>query len=150
MSFDEQIIDEKERKQLNKYNINNEMDINTTRMSRCQILLTKIIQLLLLSQKTGWESAVSMRGSQNPEMFSNVYQGQNQDRFILCQCNQEVSVCLDKLVERWPCVPHQPTFAYWTSTSHRLLVNLLVFIFVTWKGLRVPNVHHLNKWINII
>ena len=82
MSFDEQIIDEKERKQLNKYNINNEMDINTTRMSRCQILLTKIIQLQFLSQKTGWESTVSMRGSQNSEMFPNVYQGQNQDWYI--------------------------------------------------------------------
>ena len=82
MSFDEQIIDEKERKQLNKYNINNEMDINTTRMSRCQILLTKIIQLQFRSQKTGWESTVSMRGSQNSEMFTNVYQGQNQDWYI--------------------------------------------------------------------
>ena len=82
MSFDEQIINEKERMQLNKYNINKEMDINTTRMSRCRILLIKIIQLLFLSQKTGWEFAVSMRGAQNPEMFPNVYQGQNQDQFI--------------------------------------------------------------------
>ena len=73
MSFDEQIIDEKERTQLNKYNINNEMDINTTRMSRCQVLLTKIIQLQFRSQKTGWESTVSMWGSQNSEMFTNVY-----------------------------------------------------------------------------
>ena len=82
MSFDEQIIDEKERTQLNKYNINNEMDINTTRMSRCQVLLTKIIQLQFRSQKTGWESTVSMRGSQNSEMFTNVYQGQNEDWYI--------------------------------------------------------------------
>ena len=83
-AYDDMITDDNERRKLQGYNINKEMKINTTRMSRSLWQLCRQLLNILTKhdcdigclQEIGWQSPVSVWGSQDPTLLRDMHQGE--------------------------------------------------------------------------